>query len=264
MATGWRNWSEILGLNRPVADAMAENVAGNVQMGAEEALAGLAGAEAEHGRQLRAAESAPMAEGATFAGPDALSALPNWAQLLSQAGTAQDKATLTGSTGGVQTLLSDLYGKPFTQGGGIFDAALTGSAGAGQFDALRGQFGNLRGRFLEADKAAKGRADASREAFAKALEQWRNRPPPAAAAPPPAQFMPPPPVSQPPGMTRGSGQVNPPSSFLPEERMKPLRPGQEMPAGPSFQPPQQVQPPSLQPAQKQRKSTKFGTFGRDF
>lgn len=278
MGTGWRNWSEILGLNRPIADAMAENVAGKVQQGAEGALGGLAGAEGDFDAKLAAARGVAPSDSAKWTGPDGLSSMPNWAALLSQAGTAADGLARTATGGGLQTLLTDAYGRPRTQGGGILDAALTGSAGAGEFEGLRGKYGNLRGKMVEADKSARSRADTERAAWNKALEQWKNRPPaPATPRPPSEEWMPPPPPSGPflgaPGAvpTRGNGQgPGVPPSFLPEDRTKPLRPGQDEPEAPIRPVPVVPTPPPANPdpppigAPGRKRTNRFGTFGRDF
>lgn len=132
--TGFVNWADVFRLNQPQAQSMADGVSSDVRDLAPDV--NWAMTADRKGKQLGV-------ETDQYGGPQAPE---NWEELFRQADEANRGAGLTKTTGGLMGLLDKHYGPSSSAGNSLFDAALTGRAGAGQFEGLRKDYDSAVGR----------------------------------------------------------------------------------------------------------------------
>lgn len=163
--TGFINWDELLTLNRPTADQMAQRVLADTK----QRRAGVTG-DLE---RMQAEFAASMG-----VGPERLSATSGWGDLSRRANDAEVYTGLAGRAGGRQELLRRQYG-----GATGFDAALAGAAGGNQFSQLQSQYGDLSRALGAADDASvpqfqqmkSAREEAEKARLAAEEEERRRR-----------------------------------------------------------------------------------------
>lgn len=171
--TGFLNWDELLELNRPAADQMAQRVTGALAREGREATSALDKAKADFNTAVGAGgltfdptateEQAGQRKERTYTGPFSMSQQSGW-DAVRREGTQAEDAARGGTTG----LLRKSYGGR----GNWLDAALTQAAGGPQLQGLQAQYADFTRALTLTDQDAAARAKQAAEATTKAAGQY--------------------------------------------------------------------------------------------
>ena len=110
--------------------------------------------------------------GVTYSGPEDLRGVEGYDALEAAALDSDDRLAATADNAGLEGLVSDAYAGQRTAGGNALDAALTGAAGGERFAQLRRQYAGLSQKVADANKVARGEADAAKASTADAAKAY--------------------------------------------------------------------------------------------
>jgi hypothetical protein len=195
---GFVNFSRILDANRPGAQRMADQLAGQVQQQGDKVEKDIAGAEQTFGQQVqqgtntynggmgpgsanatgdqfRAAGAAAAGAAVGYKGPkDWKGAGINTEALSTGAVQAGDAARQLTSAGGRAALLGQGRAGPYGAGMSALDSALSGAALGGRAQQLATQYGGLSDKLAQAQRAGGQQVEQAVTASGKADELYQQ------------------------------------------------------------------------------------------